>query len=691
MPVFHQIEGLVVDRGITFADLAGTIEAFTKAYFGGDFASRLRPSYFPFTEPSAEFDIRRPDGVVARAGRLRDGPPQRAAQRAASTPRSGRASPSGSASTAWPSARHGVDDLRELFTNDIRFLSSSEPSRGTDDEGPAVLAARVRARSTGDPVAIGEQLSDLGTPVEALDRIGEGLDGIVVARVLDTRPHPNADRIQLVDVDRGDGEALQIACGAFNMAEGDLVPLATLGTTMPDGMEIGRRKMRGEWSNGMLCSARELGLGDDHAGILILPDGPDAGHAVTEALGIEPDVLYDLEVNPNRPDAMSVAGVARDLAARLGVPFALPTPPWPRSCRPTSCRRRRSRSSTPTCAAASRPGSCATCTVGPSPAWLGRRLTLLGMRPINNVVDVSNYVMLELGQPNHPYDLAKVPGGGCGCRRAREGETLVTLDDVERTVHRRRPAHLRRRRPAVGIAGVMGGASTEIADTTTDVLLEMAWFQPIADRPDVARGSGLRTEASARFERGADPEVADLGRRALRRAARPPPAPGWRPASSTPGASCPTARRCGCAPPGSTAARHRRSTATQVAKLLDPIGFAATPAGDDVDVVDPRRGATTPPPRSTSSRRWPATTATRASASGSRPSAHTGRLTAAPARAAPAAGRARRPGWPRPCRCRSWPRATSSAAACPATASRIANPLDGRGVGAAHLAAARAC
>ena len=138
-----------------------------------------------------------------------------------------------------------------------------------------------------------------------------------MARVLATRPHPNADKIQLVDVDAGDGEALQIACGAFNMAAGDLVPLATLGTTMPNGMEIGRRKLRGEWSNGMLCSARELGLGGDHAGILVLPADLPVGAPFAEALGIEPDVLYDLEINPNRPDAMSVAGVARDLAARL--------------------------------------------------------------------------------------------------------------------------------------------------------------------------------------------------------------------------------------------------------------------------------------------------------------------------------------------------------------------------------------
>ena len=144
-------------------------------------------------------------------------------------------------------------------------------------------------------------------------------------RVLGLRPHPNADKIQLVDVDSGDGEPLQIVCGAFNMAVGDLVPLATTGTVMPNGMKIERRKMRGEVSNGMLCSASELGFGDDHSGIMILPPDAVPGTHLRDALGIEVDVLYDLEVNPNRPDAMSVAGVARDLAARLGVPFTLPT------------------------------------------------------------------------------------------------------------------------------------------------------------------------------------------------------------------------------------------------------------------------------------------------------------------------------------------------------------------------------
>jgi phenylalanyl-tRNA synthetase beta chain len=178
----------------------------------------------------------------------------------------------------------------------------------------------------GDPVALGEEMSDLGMAVEEMEVLGEDLAGIVVAEVLDLRPHPDADRIQLVDVDRGDGEALQVCCGAFNMKVGDLVPLATVGTLLPNGMTIERRKMRGEWSNGMLCAADELGMGDDHTGIMILEPSFEVGVSLVEAMGLSGDVLYDLEINPNRPDAMSVAGVARDLAARLGAPFSIPQP-----------------------------------------------------------------------------------------------------------------------------------------------------------------------------------------------------------------------------------------------------------------------------------------------------------------------------------------------------------------------------
>lgn len=355
-----------------------------------------------------------------------------------------------------------------------------------------------------DPVALGEVMSDLGMAVEEMTVLGEGLDGIVTARVLDLRPHPDADRIQLVDVDAGDGEALQVCCGAFNMSIGDVVPLATIGTTMPGGMEIARRKMRGQWSNGMLCSGSELGLGDDHSGILLLDADTPLGRPVADALVIERDVLYDLEINGNRPDASSVVGVARDLAARLRLPFSPPDPVG-RSHGPAAATR-----------AAVELVDADLCgrfvatvldgvRVGPSPRWLANRLTALGMRPINSVVDVSNYVMLELGQPNHTYDLARVPGGHLRVRWARDGEQIETLDGVVRTLRSRDGVIADRDDRAIGIAGVMGGASTEISASTTSVLLEMAWWDPLT----VAVSSkllNLRSEASARFERGTDPE-----------------------------------------------------------------------------------------------------------------------------------------------------------------------------------------
>lgn len=359
----------------------------------------------------------------------------------------------------------------------------------------------------GDPVALGEEMSDLGMAVESIERLGVGLDGIVVATVLALRPHPDADRIQLVDVDAGDGQPLQICCGATNMSVGDKVPLATLGTVMPNGLRIERRKLRGEWSNGMLCSGAELGLGADHSGILILDPSLEAGTDLRTALGIEADVLYDLEINPNRPDAMSVAGVARDLAARLRVPFALPEPAVDEKgarfadfsveiidadlCGRFVARLLRG------------------VTVGSSPGWLRTRLLALGMRPINHVVDVSNYVMLELGQPNHTFDLAKVRGGGLRVRWAADGERIVTLDGVERSLVAGDGVVADGEDTPVAIAGVMGGLSTEIDRSTTDVLLEMAWWQPMAIAR-TAKRLGLRSEASARFERGTDPEVIDL-------------------------------------------------------------------------------------------------------------------------------------------------------------------------------------
>ena len=438
----------------------------------------------------------------------------------------------------------------------------------------------------GEPEDLAETLSDLGLAVEELAQVGGGLDGIVVAEVLATRPHPDADRIQLVDVDAGDGEGLQVCCGAFNMTVGDRVPLATVGTTMPNGLEIARRKMRGQWSNGMLCSGAEIGLGDDHEGILLLDRDVSLGAPVAEALGITPDVLFDLEVNPNRPDAMSVMGVARDLAARLGVPFTIPVPQVAETGPPAA-----GRASVDIAA----PDLCGRFAVrvldgvpsGPSPRWMANRLLAVGQRPINAVVDLSNYVMFELGQPNHTYDLDLVPDGALGVRMAREGERLTTLDGAERTLTEADGVIVNREDEPIGLAGVMGGASTEISDGTGAVLLEAAWWDPMTIAR-TARRLGLRSEASARFERGTDPDIIPL---ALDRFSELAAALG---ATTATGMVDATGHR---PPPITVAVRPRRVNAVlgtalsteDMADALAPIGFDCRPddAGEGLQVTIP--------------------------------------------------------------------------------------------------------
>jgi phenylalanyl-tRNA synthetase beta chain len=354
-------------------------------------------------------------------------------------------------------------------------------------------------------------LDDLGLVVEDVESIGEGLEGVVVTRVEEIAPIKGADKIRRVVVDGG----LEIVCGADNFVVGDLVPLARVGVTLPGGFEISRRTLKGVTSNGMLCSGRELGLSDDQAGLLILTEveGVRPGMALTEALGIEKDIVFDITVEGNRPDAWCVAGIAKDLAARLKIPFTLPMPTPPVHVGPNVetlaslriddldlCPRMTVRVLTDVA-------------VGPSPRWMARRLTLAGMRSINNVVDASNYVMLELGQPTHPYDLEQLGGAGLLVRRATPGETIETLDGVQRVLGT--PGRglgdtgedcviCDAENTPVGIGGIMGGASSEISETTTAVLLETAYFTPMVIAR-TAKRLGLRTEASARFERGCDP------------------------------------------------------------------------------------------------------------------------------------------------------------------------------------------
>lgn len=445
------------------------------------------------------------------------------------------------------------------------------------------------------PEAIAAAFDDLGTPVEEETRIGEGLDGIEVVRVLALSPHPNADKIQLVDVDRGDGEPLQICCGAFNMAVGDLVPLATLGTTMPGGLKIERRKLRGEWSNGMLCSARELGTSDDHGGILVLPPGLALGTPIAEALGIEPDVLWELEVNPNRPDAMNVLGLARDVAPKVGVRFVPPAPPEAVPAGPAVTWT--SGGSGGAASASTASGSFGVEIVDPagcgrfvarvlrgidptatSPAWMQQRLAQLGMRSISAMVDISNYVMLETGQPNHPYDLDAIAGATLRVRRASEGERITTLDDVERALT---PDDLLicdgDDRP-VGIAGIMGGASGEIGEGTTDLLLEMAWFDPTS----ISRSSrrlGLRSEASARFEKGIDPAVAQLAADRFCQLAAEICGATTEPVQVDVRGTLPERPPVLVRTERVNAILGTELTDAQIAGLLDPIGFATSPVG----------------------------------------------------------------------------------------------------------------
>jgi phenylalanyl-tRNA synthetase beta chain len=431
----------------------------------------------------------------------------------------------------------------------------------------------------GDVDALAHDLSMLGMAVDGIEPVGAPVDGVIVARVLATRPHPDADKVHLVDVDTGNGEALQIVCGAFNMSAGDLVPLATLGTTMPNGMEIGRRKMRGEWSNGMLCSSRELGLGDDHAGILLLPADLPLGEPVFAALGVTTDAVFDLDVTRNRPDAWSHRGVARDLAARVGAPFVDPSPALvtggPERVAPVTIEA---------------PDLCGRFTstvisgvqVGPSAPWMAERLSRAGMRPINNVVDVSNYVMLELGQPSHPYDLAKLPGGGFRVRRARAGETMVTLDDVTRELTTDDLLICDGLDQPVGIAGIMGGASSEIDDGTTEVALEMAWFAPVTIATTAAR-LGLRSEASARFERGVDPMVADRAiARFVELLRETSPAAAAAPGLVDARGDLPAPAVVRVRPDRVSALLGRPFTMADIAALIEPIGFATD--GDQVTV-----------------------------------------------------------------------------------------------------------
>jgi phenylalanyl-tRNA synthetase beta chain len=354
---------------------------------------------------------------------------------------------------------------------------------------------------------LAERLAMTGTEVERVGALGPpSAEGFVVGRVVSHEAHPDADRLSVCAVDVGEGEPRTIVCGAPNVAAGQTVPVALPGATMPGGAKLGEAKLRGVKSSGMILSAAELEVAEESAGILVLDDGAVPGAPLAEVLPLAEPVL-ELEVTPNRVDCFGVYGVAREVHAITAAPLG--AEPWAEDAPaegdgeageyasvavevPDLCPRFTARVFTDV-------------TIGPSPAWLQARLTAAGQRPINNVVDITNYTMLLTAQPLHAFDLDRVPDGALTVRTASEGETMTTLDGVERTLDAETVLVCDSDGPS-GIAGIMGGQRSEVSETTTRVLLEVAnWNGTNILR--TSRLLGLRSEASSRFEKQLHPDL----------------------------------------------------------------------------------------------------------------------------------------------------------------------------------------
>ena len=342
-------------------------------------------------------------------------------------------------------------------------------------------------------------LTMAGLEVEEAISTGEGFEKIVVAEIGSIRRHPNADRLSLVEA-RTDKESFAIVCGATNIRGGQKVPLALVGARLPDGIEIKRSKIRGETSQGMLCSETELGLGQDASGIMILPPSVPLGLNLGEALGLR-DTILDISITPNRPDCLCVMGVAREIAALTHQRVRYPL---------ISLSEKGERIHQKTSVTILDPDLCPRYVarmiegvrIGPSPYWMSDRLEKVGIRSINNVVDVTNFVMMECGQPLHAFDFELLEEGRIVVRRAREGEEFITLDGVKRTLDGEMLMICDGVKP-VAIAGVMGGLNSEIKEDTKIVLLESAYFNPLGNRR-TSKKLGLETEAAYRFGRGVD-------------------------------------------------------------------------------------------------------------------------------------------------------------------------------------------
>jgi phenylalanyl-tRNA synthetase beta chain len=372
---------------------------------------------------------------------------------------------------------------------------------------------------------IADILTDLGLEVEGVDAFESlkgGLQGVVIGHVLTCEKHPDADKLKITTVDLGDGNApVQIVCGAPNVAAGQKVPVATIGTKLFDkegnAFEIKKGKIRGQESHGMICAEDELGLGESHDGIMILDAALQAGTPAAKVFDIETDEVFEIGLTPNRADAMSHMGVARDLRAGLlqhGKSSELITP----SVSKFKVEKRTLKIDVKVADSKLVPRYCGVTisgiTVKPSPSWLQNKLKAIGLTPKNNVVDVTNYVLHELGQPLHAFDAAHIEGNKINVSTVAAGTKFVTLDDVERTLHEEDVMICDANGPLC-IAGVFGGKTSGVSETTTAIFLESAYFNPVSVRK-TAKRHGLNTDASFRFERGIDPNITEY---ALKRAA----------------------------------------------------------------------------------------------------------------------------------------------------------------------------
>ena len=366
------------------------------------------------------------------------------------------------------------------------------------------------------PEEVAEALTSIGLEVDGVEQVEEipgGLAGVIVAEVVECVDHPDSDHLHVTKLNTGEGDLLQVVCGAPNVAAGQKVLLATVGTVLGEDFKIKKSKIRGVESFGMICAEDELGIGESHDGIMVLEPETVVGTPAKDYLGLATDAVIEIGLTANRIDAASHIGVARDLYAYLrhnNIPCALNLPD-------VSAFAEGEGEAIPVevLAADGSPRYTGTTIkgvkVGPSPDWLQKKLLSIGLRPINNVVDITNFVLHEVGQPLHAFDAAKISGGKVIVRRAEEGEKFVTLDGVERTLSAN-DLMIANAEKSMCLAGVFGGEESGVTESTVDVFLESAYFNPVSIRKSSKR-HGLKTDASFRYERGADPLIVDYAAR----------------------------------------------------------------------------------------------------------------------------------------------------------------------------------